>query len=291
MEWFEPRRRRENELLSECNVHVKSARALLRVDQAHGFFYDHPLDHVPGLLLIEAGMQLGLAWGLEYRPRAAPRRISVRFLRYCLHGAPIEARLSTKAAGKDVAMCVEFQQQGRLRARLVMDVAFGNAERQTDARLARALSRDGSIAAPAPKTPLNKVNPANVMITEPVYSADGMFCTLLDADAGNLLGDPDGAEFWHPLYLLESWMQAQRYANTTAQRPASRMRDILVGLDLDLLAPAPRSERIGLITEPENGPQKVRDRWLARTGVIGSSNEVHGRMSMLTARPVRAMAE
>lgn len=33
----------------------------LFIDKGHTFFFEHPLDHVPGLMLIEAGRQLGTA--------------------------------------------------------------------------------------------------------------------------------------------------------------------------------------------------------------------------------------
>lgn len=33
--------------------------AELYIDKSHPFFFEHPLDHVPGLMLIEAGRQLG----------------------------------------------------------------------------------------------------------------------------------------------------------------------------------------------------------------------------------------
>ena len=34
--------------------------AQLYIDKSHSFFFEHPLDHVPGLMLIEAGRQLGI---------------------------------------------------------------------------------------------------------------------------------------------------------------------------------------------------------------------------------------
>ena len=35
--------------------------AQLFIDKTHPFFFEHPLDHVPGLMLVEAGRQLGTA--------------------------------------------------------------------------------------------------------------------------------------------------------------------------------------------------------------------------------------
>lgn len=35
--------------------------AQIHVDREHPFFFDHPVDHVPGMLLIEAARQFGIA--------------------------------------------------------------------------------------------------------------------------------------------------------------------------------------------------------------------------------------
>ena len=35
--------------------------AQLALDRQHPFFFEHPLDHFPGLMLVEAGRQLGTA--------------------------------------------------------------------------------------------------------------------------------------------------------------------------------------------------------------------------------------
>ena len=40
--------------------------ALVRVEPSHPFFFDHPLDHVPGMLLIEAARQFGVAVSHRY---------------------------------------------------------------------------------------------------------------------------------------------------------------------------------------------------------------------------------
>lgn len=40
--------------------------AQVLVDQSHPFFFEHPVDHVPGLLLIEAARQFGLAVAHTY---------------------------------------------------------------------------------------------------------------------------------------------------------------------------------------------------------------------------------
>jgi hypothetical protein len=38
----------------------------LFIDKTHPFFFEHPLDHVPGLMMVEAGRQLGTAVAHEF---------------------------------------------------------------------------------------------------------------------------------------------------------------------------------------------------------------------------------
>lgn len=40
--------------------------AQLALDQEHPFFFEHPLDHYPGLMMVEAGRQLGTAVAHTY---------------------------------------------------------------------------------------------------------------------------------------------------------------------------------------------------------------------------------
>jgi len=55
----------ENVFLSRFEVvdddHPDDFRAQLYLDSKHPFFFEHPLDHYPGLMLVEAGRQLGTA--------------------------------------------------------------------------------------------------------------------------------------------------------------------------------------------------------------------------------------
>ncbi len=55
--------REENVFVSRFEIvdddHPDDFIAQLYLDKEHDFFFEHPLDHVPGLMLIEAGRQLG----------------------------------------------------------------------------------------------------------------------------------------------------------------------------------------------------------------------------------------
>ncbi|WP_164412370.1 ScbA/BarX family gamma-butyrolactone biosynthesis protein [Streptomyces salinarius] len=69
----------------------------LRVDTTHPLFFDHPLDHAPGLLLLEAARQAALMLPSGHRLQVTAMETSFR--RYVELDAPcrIEARLSGAA--------------------------------------------------------------------------------------------------------------------------------------------------------------------------------------------------
>ncbi|MHC3469679.1 ScbA/BarX family gamma-butyrolactone biosynthesis protein [Streptomyces sp. 7R007] len=58
----------------------------LRVDTAHPVFFDHPLDHVPGMLFLEAARQA--AW-TRYAGRAVPASFRAAFHRYAELDSPV----------------------------------------------------------------------------------------------------------------------------------------------------------------------------------------------------------
>ncbi|MFI9324931.1 ScbA/BarX family gamma-butyrolactone biosynthesis protein [Kitasatospora aureofaciens] len=69
----------------------------LRVDATHRTYFDHPVDHVPGALLLEAARQATQA--LRYPAPAPPLAMSAAFLRYVDLDAPcrITARVESPA--------------------------------------------------------------------------------------------------------------------------------------------------------------------------------------------------
>lgn len=281
MHWFEARRDPANAVVALDHVGPPGAGAWLVVDQGHGFFYDHPLDHVPGLLLIEAASQLARHWAdATGRGELALTRLSVRFLKYCLHGAPVEMTLRPRPMLGPETVSIALRQANVTRAKFVLTLG-AEPPVTADRRLPPGLAGPGA-GDPADSARLGKRNPANVMITTPVPLGGDSFARLLAAAPGNLLADPVDAAAWHPLYLLEAWMQMLRFARSAPGARHGRMRDILAGIELDLCGPARRGEDIGLIV---GGRSHDTGRWLSRNGVIGTADRVLARVVMLTARP------
>lgn len=87
----------------------------LRVDTRHPVLFDHPVDHVPGMVLLEAARQAAAA-ALE-RSSFLPLSITSTFKRYAELDAPcvVEAqRLHQAVPGGAEAVCVTGRQEGEL---------------------------------------------------------------------------------------------------------------------------------------------------------------------------------
>lgn len=75
--------------------HLASTQSELRVDEDDTFFFDHPLDHVPGMLLFDAVLRD------SHRAIEVPSRIvaaSVRFSRFCEKDVPAAVSIHSDAA-------------------------------------------------------------------------------------------------------------------------------------------------------------------------------------------------
>jgi hypothetical protein len=81
-----------------------------RVDPADPVFFDHPLDHVPGMLLVVAGLELA-----EHAAMLQPDTVSLRltFIKFCELDAPVEVSAIRETGGNRI----EFVQSGRSIAR------------------------------------------------------------------------------------------------------------------------------------------------------------------------------
>jgi hypothetical protein len=78
---------------------ARPGRWRLRVDTAHPVFFDHPLDHIPGMLLLEATGQTVRAHG--GRERRVPVSFHATFHRYAELDRPVWTEVSEEA-GADV---------------------------------------------------------------------------------------------------------------------------------------------------------------------------------------------
>ncbi|UFQ16205.1 MULTISPECIES: ScbA/BarX family gamma-butyrolactone biosynthesis protein [Streptomyces] len=102
---------RENVVLAPP-VRVRENRWELRVDTGHPVFFDHPVDHVPGMLLIEAARQAARV--ATRQPDALLVGLRSTFVRYAELDAPcwIEAQVERAEKAEEVRVHVRGTQEG-----------------------------------------------------------------------------------------------------------------------------------------------------------------------------------
>jgi len=244
--------------------------AELVVDQQHPFFFDHPLDHIPGLLLLEGAVQL--AQSDARRPRFVGA-VTARFERYALFDDKIVLSAEKTEESGRTRYDVALSQGGKARARVSVDLV-DFAREFTGGRHRRGELR------PCPPGPLNKSNPENVLICEPQISASDVRADILTASGNCLLTDSICTV--HPLFLLECFMQVQRYLNAQKADPG-RMRDILTGVTFSQNLPV-RDSSLPMTVEGAADFTFSRNGRASRTATIASCGAVLAHCSILTAQ-------
>jgi 2-oxo-3-(phosphooxy)propyl 3-oxoalkanoate synthase len=78
---------------------LESGSRQLRVDLAHPALFDHPLDHVPGMLLLEAARQAALA--ASFPESVLPVGLDIQFLRYAELDQPCAVSTDRGQTGDD----------------------------------------------------------------------------------------------------------------------------------------------------------------------------------------------
>lgn len=96
----------------------------LVVDTSHAVYFDHPLDHVPGMLQIEGARQAALlSLDPADRPRAVATRVRSRFLTVAELDLPVTVRAADPGPDGDVR--VEVLQTGRAVADIAVTLDTG----------------------------------------------------------------------------------------------------------------------------------------------------------------------
>ncbi len=109
------------------------SRGFARVDLGDPIFFDHPLDHVPGMLLVAAILELA-----EHDSMLEPENVTFRltFAKFCELGAPVEvtatrevggtSRIEVIQTGRSIATGLLGRRETALPAELAQVPAFGN---------------------------------------------------------------------------------------------------------------------------------------------------------------------
>ncbi len=126
------------------------SRGYVRVDLQDPVFFDHPLDHVPGMLLVVAGLELA-----EHAAMLRPANVSFRltFTKFCELDAPVEVSATREMDGSTF----EFIQSGH-------SVARGLLSRSESAPAAELASLPALGNGLIPSELVHRAEPGNVAV-------------------------------------------------------------------------------------------------------------------------------
>lgn len=251
----------------------------LLVDQSHPFFFDHKLDHVPGLLLAE-GMRQVATQAVAKNTALCDYFVShfdVSFNKYCFFESAIVIRVeSLLIRNNEVHLSVEVTQEGKVRAN--SSIIFSTIPVQS---IDKVVVREGTKKAiPVDASVLNKSNQDNVFIEQ----INEELFRISHESVDNLLNRTTD-QFHNPLYLLECFMQTRRYHNSLKieKNKPTRFRDILRNISMTLVSPVSRTSTL-YIQKNAQLDQRVCSRTVSNASDLLFEREVIGSFNIITAR-------
>ena len=274
--------------------------AELMVNEKHLFFFDHPLDHISGVQLIEAMLQIVQVEylfknGFDMKTPLFFSNVQVEFAKICRKETISKIIIEQVGyQGKDKGLSLfnghvrddtTILCKGEFRVSMLDDGETHNPS---------ALQQNEYLAdnriRPCPKEFVHKNNPINVFISEPTYETESanktnpyenMVFTIIPVGSHPFFSDYIGPHVPF-LYLLEAFRQTQRYIDHVRKNDNSfflSCRSYLVLLGIELKRPIFRSETVHLIMK-KISPQQIGRNMLVSTNshivangdVVGSCN-------------------
>lgn len=223
-------------IANPCRNGDGSLQAQLCVDESQPYFFDHALDHVPGILMLEGLLQLA-AWGGQ--PGAWVQHIKLSFRRFCEKAQPVLIRLQAEGAN-GWAGTVEQAGDTACRCQLVLATALPAAT------VIAATSERGRSAAEL----VHKQQAENILVSPLFDLADGVkACETHAPPSGHVLAaGADGR--YGTLYLLETTRQfVMLIAHTVWNVPLGLPMNLL-SIQLDLERPVRHDESITISHRP-----------------------------------------
>jgi hypothetical protein len=225
----------------------------LLVDQRHPFFFDHPLDHVSGMLLLTALLERVRASEGDAERDAGRMGIDLEFHRLCELDRPVT--LFAERAD-DVHTVAAMQDDSAVCSGAITLVPG-------DSQLPPA--RDHGPVVPIAAGLVLRADPRNVLIGEPTVAADHLRAALLSPPPGHFLRRASSHHNGDDRYCVEEIVEAGRQFLTVAGyqvhgRPAGTQL-VWISLTADLPTAPPRSIPLALRwpVSPARGNRVVFD--------------------------------
>jgi hypothetical protein len=259
----------------------------LVVDQGHPFFFDHPLDHVSGMLLITGLLDLVRASADPFLGTRSGRRVrlSLKFLKFCVLDRRVLLIAEPTAAGGNDAWTVRAVQEGH-------PVCEGTVELVTEVQALPRWGVDGGPVIPTAAELTHRADSSNVVIGEPAISPDAYDVPLVSPPPGHFLRrHGDGR------YGVEELIESGRQLITAAAhlahgRPADTQM-IWIVLTADVPAGPVRSVPLSLHwpVQPPRGNTGLFDMSLVARGTSRSVGSLFFVTKNLTPAAYRKLRE
>ena len=210
----------ENIVISNVQRSAQSLHAQLLVNEAHRYFFDHPLDHVPGILLIEGVLQLT---ELAMPPRsgrvAYVNDLTIKFQRYVQKQGAIDLQLEYDQELQ--VFRAKVRQAGKLMCTCTLGIAYSSAHEALPAAPFTATAcRDKAL--------LHKDRQENVLVSDMSDVARGLSVETLQP-ANEHFFRKGGPKHYSMVYFLE-------VARQCFMQIAHTHRRIPLGTPMNLLA-------------------------------------------------------
>jgi len=227
----------ENIVIANVQRGPQSLHAQLVVNEAHPYFFDHPLDHIPGILLLEGVLQLiELAMPPLNGRVAYVKTLTIKFQQYVQKEGVIDLHLEQ---GKDPHVFnAKVMQAGKLMCTCILGMAYSSAfETAPAAEFTATRCRDKAL--------LHKAREENVIVSDISGIAQGLSVDTLKLADEHFFqeGDP---EHYSMVYFLEVARQCyMQIAHSHLRIPLNTPMNLLA-LSFTLDRAIPRNSPLSL---------------------------------------------
>ena len=227
----------QNIVIANVQRDPQSLHAQLVVNEAHPYFFDHPLDHIPGILLLEGVLQLiELALPPLSGRVAYVKTLSIKFQQYVQKQGVIDLHLEQS---KDPHVFnAKVMQAGKLMCTCILGMTYSSAfETLPAGEFTATRCRDKAL--------LHKAREENVIVSDMSTFAQGLSVDTLKLpdDHFFLEGDP---EHYSMVYFLEVARQCyMQIAHSYLRIPLNTPMNLLA-LSFTLDRPIPRNSPLSL---------------------------------------------
>jgi hypothetical protein len=214
--------------------------AALLVDQDHPYFFDHPLDHVSGMLMVTGLLELVRSSADPSLGTRAGRRLrfSLKFLKFCELDRRVLLIAEPTPEGGEAAWMVRAVQEGH-------PVCEGTVELVDEVEVLPRWPVDSDQVPPIAARLTHRADPRNVVLGQPGISPDSYDVPLLSPPAGHFLRR-HGDERYGVDEIIEAGRQLLTAATHLAHDQPSDTRLVWIVLIADLPAGPVRSVPLAL---------------------------------------------